>query len=97
MDTKAITEGKSFLICITQQPSDDSIAAATSLYLGLTMLGKSATMVCAGEIKSNISASDKIKDDIAVSGDNLIITLPYKEGAVDKIDYFIQGLFVDIG
>lgn len=85
------TDGKSFLICITQQPSDDSIAAATSLYLGLTKLGKSVTMVSSGEIKSNITGSDKIKGDIAVSGDNLIITLPYKEGAVDKIDYYIQG------
>ncbi len=88
---KEFTDRKSFLICITQQPSDDSIAAATSLYLGLTMLGKSATMVCAGEIKSNITGSNKIKDNISVTGDNLVITLPYNEDAIDKINYFIQG------
>ncbi len=88
---KEFTDRKSFLICITEQPSDDSVAAATSLYLGLTTLGKSVTMASGGEIKSNISAVDKIKSDISVSGDNLIITFPYKEGAIDKIDYYIQG------
>lgn len=88
---KALNDGKSYLICLTQNPSDDSIAAATSLYLGLSKNGKSVSIVCADEIKSNLIGADKIKGDIAVSGDNLIITFPYTEGAVDKIDYYIQG------
>jgi len=88
---KALNEGKSYLICLTQNPSDDSISAATSLYLGLSKNGKSVSIVCADEIKTNIVGADKIKGDITVSGDNLIITFPYSEGAVDKIDYYIQG------
>ena len=88
---KALNDGKSYLICLTQNPSDDSIAAATSLYLGLSKNGKSASIVCSDEIKSNLIGADKIKGDIAVSGDNLIITFPYTEGAIDKIDYYIQG------
>lgn len=88
---KALNDGKSYLICLTQNPSDDSIAAATSLYLGLSKNGKSVSIVSADEIKSSLIGADKIKGDIAVSGDNLIITFPYSEGAVDKIDYYIQG------
>ena len=88
---RALNDGKSYLICLTQNPSDDSIAAATSLYLGLSKNGKSASIVCSDEIKSNLIGADKIKGDIAVSGDNLIITFPYTEGAIDKIDYYIQG------
>lgn len=88
---KLLNDGKSYLICLTQNPSDDSISAATSLYLGLSKNGKSVSIVCADEIKSNLIGADKIKGDIAVSGDNLIITFPYSEGAVDKIDYYIQG------
>ena len=88
---RQITDNQSFLICLSDQPSDDSVAAATSLYLSLTKLGKSASIVTAGNIDTDIVGVEKIKNEISITGDNLVISLPYKEDAIDKIDYFIQG------
>jgi len=89
--SKQIADNKSFLICLSAQPSDDSVAAATSLYLALSKIGKSATIISAGEIKTDIVGAEKIKNELSILGDNLVIALPYKEDAIDKIDYFIQG------
>ncbi|MFH1826870.1 MAG: DHH family phosphoesterase [bacterium] len=89
--SKQITDNKSFLICLSAQPSDDSVAAAASLFLALTQLGKSVSIVSAGKIKTDVIGSEKIKNELSISGDNLLITLPYEEDAIDKIDYYIQG------
>ncbi|MEX1052272.1 MAG: DHH family phosphoesterase [Patescibacteria group bacterium] len=88
---KHITDSRSFLICLSDQPSDDSVAAATCLYLSLIKLGKSASIVTAGEVDTDIVGAEKIKNELSITGDNLVISLPYKEDAIDKIDYFIQG------
>jgi len=88
---KQITDNKSFLICLAEQPSDDSVAAATSLYLGLTKLGKSVSIVSSGDINNDVVGAEKIKNELNIKGDNLVISLPYQEDAIDKIDYSIQG------
>ena len=79
------------VICLPEKPSDDTIAAATALYMGLTKLGKNVTLACATEIKSELFASDKVQTSFATSGENLVISFPYSDGSIDRIDYFIQG------
>jgi len=87
---KIINENSSFLICIGINPTDDTIASSCSLYLALTKLGKDITLVCPSKTQSDLIASDKIKEDVSVKGDTTIITFPFEEGAIDKVDYYIQ-------
>ena len=86
-----ITKGASGIVVLPSNPSQDAIAGATALYLGLLKLGKNVTIVCSSPIKSDMSASDKIQSSLSVGGDNLVVSFPYTDGAIDKIDYHIQG------
>lgn len=79
------------VICLGDNPSQDSLAAATSLYLGLTQLGKNVSIATAGEINSDMIAAEKVQSELTTSGDNLVISFPYIEGSIDKVDYFIQN------
>lgn len=86
-----VQNNNSGAICLAENPSVDAVAAATSLYLGLTKLGKNVSLVCATPIQSDLTASDKIQSSISTSGDNLVITFPFEDGSIDKVDYFISG------
>lgn len=87
----AIQKGSLGGIILSKNPSIDSVAAATALYLGLSKLGKPISIACANPIKTDVYASEKISNNIATNGDNLVISFPYTEGAIDKVDYNIQG------
>lgn len=86
-----IQNGTSGLICIPENPSPDAVAAATALYMGLMQLGKSTAIACSSPVQSNLIAADKIQSEMATSGDNLVISFPYQDGSIDKVDYFIQN------
>ncbi len=86
-----VQKGTSGAIILPLNPSVDAVAAATSLYLGLTKMGKNIALVCESNAKSDLIASDKIQPELTTSGDNLVISFPYTEGAIDKVDYNIQG------
>lgn len=86
-----ITKGSSGIIVLPTNPSADAIAGATSLYLGLLKMGKNISLVCSSPIKSDVVAADKIQQSLSVGGDNLVVSFPYTDGAIDKIDYHIQG------
>ena len=79
------------VICLGENPSIDSVAAATSLYLGLTQLGKNVSIASSTAIESEIVGTEKIQSELTTSGDNLVISFPYTEGSIDKVDYFIQN------
>ncbi len=83
--------GNSGVICLPENPSQDTLAAGLSLYLGLTKLGKNVTIACSSPTQSELIGSDKIQSMIATSGNNLVISFPYNDGSIDKIDYYIQG------
>lgn len=86
-----ITKGASGIVVLPNNPTQDAIAGATSLYLGLLKLGKNVTIVCSSPVKSDMTATDKIQSSLSVGGDNLVVSFPYTDGAIDKIDYHIQG------
>jgi nanoRNase/pAp phosphatase (c-di-AMP/oligoRNAs hydrolase) len=88
---KHISDKKSFLICLSEHPSDDSVASATSLYLALIKLGKTVSIISSGDINTDIVGVEKIKNELNIGGDNLVISIPYQEDSIDKIDYSIQG------
>lgn len=79
------------VICVGENPSVDAVAAASTLYLGLSELGKNVTIVSAGPVKSDLFGADSMGSDLTTSGDNLVISFPYTEGSIDKVDYFIQN------
>lgn len=79
------------VICLGENPTTDALAAATSLYLGLTQLGKNISIASSHGVDSDMVGAEKVQSEITTSGDNLVISFPYQEGSIDKVDYFIQN------
>ncbi len=88
---EAVTKGMNGVIVLSSSATADTIAAGTSLYLGLTKFGKNVSIVAAKTPTSDLIGSDKIQTAFKTVGDNLTISFPYTEGAVDKVDYNIDG------
>ncbi|MFH0979357.1 MAG: hypothetical protein V1803_00170 [Candidatus Roizmanbacteria bacterium] len=86
-----ITKGKSGIIIIPPSPTIDVIAASTSFYLGLTKMGKNVSLTCSQKPVSDLTAGDKFQTVIGAGGDSLMISFPYTDGSIDKVDYNIQG------
>ncbi|OGK11804.1 hypothetical protein A2954_05105 [Candidatus Roizmanbacteria bacterium RIFCSPLOWO2_01_FULL_37_12] len=86
-----IQKGNSGVITLPSNPSVDAVAASTALYLGLHKMGKSVSLASASKPTYSLTATDKIQAQLTTSGDDLVISFPYSEGAVDKVDYNIQG------
>lgn len=86
-----ITKCRSSVIVVPPNPSIDAIAASTSLYLALNKMGKSVSLVCSQKPQSGLVASDKFQNIIGAGGNSLMVSFPYTDGAIDKVDYNIQG------
>ncbi len=86
-----ISKGNSGTIILPPNPTADATAAACALYLGLTKMGKSLSIACASKPQFDLVGTDKIQSNLVNSGNNLVISFPYTEGAIDKVDYNIQG------
>src|SRR3989344_4481081 len=78
-------------IVLPQNPTADAVAAATALYLSLNKAGKSVSLACSSKVGFNLTGVDKIQSQLTTSGDNLVISFPYAEGSIDKVDYNIKG------
>lgn len=85
------TKCRSAVIVVPPNSSIDAIAASTSLYLALSKMGKTVSIACSQKVQSDLVASDKIQNVIGTGGDSLMISFPYSDGAIDKVDYNIQG------
>ncbi|MCL4364120.1 DHH family phosphoesterase [Patescibacteria group bacterium] len=88
---EVVNKGKSGVIIIPPNPSLDSIASSTAIYLSLTKIGKNVALACSQKPTSDLIAADKFQSVIGAGGDSLMISFPYAEGAIDKVDYNIQG------
>lgn len=89
--SEVISKAVNGIVVLPSNPTPDAIASATALYLGLLKLGKNVVLVCSSTVKSDAIAADKIQHTLSVGGDNLVVSFPYSDGAIDKIDYHIQG------
>lgn len=85
------TKCRSAVIIMPPNPSIDAIAASSSLYLALNKMGKTISIACSQKVQSDLVASDKIQNIISAGGDSLMVSFPYTDGAIDKVDYNIQG------
>lgn len=87
-----INRQRSGVIVLQSNPSIDGVAAATALYLSLTKMNKHVSVVCAQPPTDlDLTGVDKIQDTFASGGNHLVISFPYKEGAIDKVDYNIAN------
>ncbi len=93
---EALSKGTSGVILLPMNPTQDALAAACSLYLGLSRMGKNVTIACANPVQSDFIGSDKIQNNLSTGGENLVISFPYQDGALDKVDYGVQGSFFNI-
>ncbi|NTU46845.1 hypothetical protein HGA88_04440 [Candidatus Roizmanbacteria bacterium] len=93
---EVVTKNSSGIIALPSNPTQDAAAAASSLYLVLTQLGKTVTIVCDTIPSYDLTAIDKIQNSFEINGDNLVISFPYVEGAIDKVDYNIQNSFFNL-
>lgn len=79
------------VILLPANPTVDTVAAAASLYLALLKQGKTVSLACSTTVSSELVGADKIQNSLSVNGDNLVISFPYSDGAIDKVDYNIQA------
>lgn len=87
-----LIKGASGAIVLPANPTADAVAAGCALYLGLTKLGKTVSLICANPPADfDLVALDKIQSQFAIQGDNLVVSFPYTDGSIDKVDYNIQG------
>lgn len=86
-----LQKSQSGTIVLPQNPAADAVAAATALYLSLNKAGKAVSIACSSKVAFNLTGADKIQSQLTTSGDNLVISFPYSEGSIDKVDYNIKG------
>lgn len=88
---EVLTKNNSGVIIIPPNSSIDALCSALSFYFALEKMGKGCAVIFTGKINDqNIIGLEKVKDNLSVNGDNLVISFPYNEGAIDKVDYQIQ-------
>ena len=78
-------------IVLPANPSIDAISAALVLYFGLGKQGKQALVACPTPVAQTIPGSEHIKSTFTGGGRNLVISFPYTDGSVDKVDYRIEN------
>jgi nanoRNase/pAp phosphatase (c-di-AMP/oligoRNAs hydrolase) len=88
-----LENNQSFGICLPEKLTLDTIAAATSLYIAFSKLGKDVSIACSGTLPqdNSIVGMDKIQNKLGIAGDTLTISFPYTEGSIDKVSYHIEG------
>lgn len=87
-----LDKSQDILIATHEQPTADSVGSALSLYLGLTSLGKKATLVCPDQMTVGLSSFigvDKFKTELGEK--NFVISLDYVDGSIEKVSYNIEG------
>jgi len=88
-----LQNAQSVLIALAETNDEDVIAAGLGLYLTLVKTRKQVTIVSPQDIKvelSHLYGIDKITKQIA-GGNNLVVSMPYKEGSIEKVSYHIEN------
>jgi nanoRNase/pAp phosphatase (c-di-AMP/oligoRNAs hydrolase) len=88
---QVISQKTTGAIVVSQNPSVDAVASACALYLSLVKLGKNISLACATKVEYDLTAADKFQKNLSAAGDSLMISFPYIDGSIDKIDYRIEG------
>ena len=87
-----VDKAQSILVATHEHPTFDSIGSALALSLGLTSLGKKATVACPDPVTvahSSFVGVNKVLSDVEKK--NFIISLDYVDGSIEKVSYNIEG------
>src|SRR3989344_6939689 len=94
-----LQKNEKIAIAFGQNPSLDDIAAALSLYLGLTQLNKAVSVASPSQPlveHSSLVGIDHVKTQLGGEGGDLVVSFPYREGEIDKVSYTIESGFLNI-
>ena len=86
-----LSNARTILIVLGQDPSYDAVASASSLYLTLNQFGKEVTIASSADMRvefSHIVGVDAIKKEIG--NRDLVVSFDYQEGSVEKVSYNIS-------
>lgn len=89
---ESVNSAHAILIVTGKSPTTDNLAASLALYLALSQAGKTVTIACPDTPTvefGNLFGVDRITNELGSK--NFIISLDYKEGAVEKVSYNIEG------
>lgn len=86
-----LSQSNNPVILLPQNASLDAVYSAFALYLGLSKIGKSPVIASSSKVTYNIKDIDLIRTSLTSSGDNLVISFPYTDGSIDKVDYKIEN------
>lgn len=86
-----VTKNDAGIIVLPAKATPDAIASATALYIALIKMGKQVSIVASSIPQSDLMGADKIKTDLSTGGNNLIISFPYEDGTIDRIDHTIEN------
>ncbi len=88
---KDISPSQTPAVVLPANPSVDAVAAALVLYFGLGKQGKQAIVSCPTPINYAVPGVEHIKSTLTGGGRNLVISFPYSDGSIDKVDYRIEN------
>lgn len=93
---EALTKSQSVSILLPPSPRIEDVLSAEALATAIFMnsQGKSVSITATGTIPQSPLITRPISSTLSASGDNLVISFPYVDGSIDKVDYKIdQGRF----
>lgn len=86
-----VTEAKSILVIYAKEASEDQVAAAVALHLGLVALGKNSSLLSPTKPGKSLAHLEGISQVSTEMGNkNLEISFDYQEDMVDKVSYNID-------
>ncbi|MFO0703240.1 MAG: hypothetical protein U0525_00780 [Patescibacteria group bacterium] len=78
-------------VVLPTNPSPDAVSAGLALYFALGKQGKQAMIACPTPVNYDIPGVEHVKTSFTGGGRNLVISFPYTDGSVDKVDYRIEN------
>ncbi len=93
---EALAKSLSVAILLPPSPRIEDVLSAEALATAIltNSQGKSVSIAASGTIPQSPLITRPISGALAAGGDNLVISFPYVDGSIDKVDYKIdQGKF----
>ncbi|MBI3984408.1 MAG: hypothetical protein HY344_00485 [Candidatus Levybacteria bacterium] len=96
---EAIEKYNNIAIAVPSNPLMDEMAAALSLYLSISTLGKSVSIASPTtplvEV-SNLVGIDRVQNTLGGGTGDLVVSFPYREGEIEKVSYTRDDNFLNI-
>ena len=93
---EALAKSQSLSILLPPSPRIEDVLSAEALATAIltNSQGKSVSIAASGTIPQSPLITRPISSTLSAGGDNLVISFPYVDGSIDKVDYKIdQGKF----